>query len=289
VKELYGLIDVDLDYYRDRYRDLQKFDDGQLTRHYYKYGYFEGRLCHPRARREDLVAAIDGMKSLEIGPFVNPGLRHDNVKYFDVLSTQELKQRAKHLGKPIEHTPTIDFVDDNGRLEVVDEKFDVVFSSHNLEHQPDVISHLNQVGDILNEGGIFAVVVPDKRYCFDAHLPLSKISDIFDAFQEKRTYHTMGSVIEHRAMITHNNAQKHWDSDDSDGYRRLNASKIDLAIKEFANSGGSYIDVHAWQFEPLSLSDILRVLIELDLIPFRTVSCRGPVRGRNEFSLELMK
>jgi SAM-dependent methyltransferase len=289
MKELYSLIDVDISFYRDRYRDLAKFDDDQLLRHYYKYGYFEGRECHPRAKREGLVAAVDGLKALEIGPFVNPKLRHDNVKYLDVLSTEELIERAERLNKSTEGIRSIDFVARDGSLCGIDETFDVVFSSHNLEHQPDLIAHLNEVSAALNEGGVFAMMVPDARYCFDAFLPLSKISEIFNAHYEGRTRHSVGSVIEHRAMLTHNNTAKHWEEGNERRYRPLEPAKIAKALTEFAETGDAYIDVHAWQFEPLSLSDILRTLIEIDIIEFTSVSCRGPVRGRNEFSVELLK
>jgi SAM-dependent methyltransferase len=229
------------------------------------------------------------MKSLEIGPFVSPQLIHENVKYLDVLSREELIARAKILGKPTERVPFIDFVSRDGSLRKITETFDVVFSSHNFEHQPDPISHLNGVSALLNPGGVFAMMVPDARYCFDAELPLSKISDIFNAHWEKRKRHTLGSVIEHRALITHNNSKKHWAKKDAKVYRPINGAKVAAAIAEFESAGENYIDVHAWQFEPLSLSDLLRTLIELGYIDFKSVSCRGPVRDRNEFAVELLK
>lgn len=289
MNELSHLIDLDVEYYRSMYKDLSHFDNDRLIQHYYKHGYSEGRVCHPRARKEDLITAFSGVKSLEIGPFVNPLLTHENVKYLDVLSTEELITRAQKLQKPTERIRNIDFVSRDGSLRLVDERFDLVFSSHNFEHQPDPISHLIEVSAILNDGGIFAMLVPDARYCFDAELPLSKISDIFNAHIEKRKRHTLGSVIEHRALITHNDSKKHWENNSPKSYRPIDRAKVAAAISEFELAGHDYIDVHAWQFEPLSLSDILQTLIELKYIPFTRVSCRGPVYGRNEFSVELSK
>lgn len=248
MKNLNNLIDIDLNYHKSKNRDLMQFHEEQLRRHYFKYGYYEGRVSHPRARREDLIVALSAMKSLEIGPFVNPALVHDRVKYLDVLSTEELIARAKKLGKPTDHVPLIDFVSPDGSLKMINEKFDLVFSSHNFEHQPDPISHLNEVSAVLSDGGTFALMVPDARYCFDATLPLSKISDIFVAHHDKRRRHTIGSVIEHRALITHNDSKRHWEDKDTKVYRPINAQKVATAISEFNRAKGDYIDVHAWQF-----------------------------------------
>lgn len=83
MKEIFGLIDLDADYYRSIHKDLTEFEHDRIVEHYYKYGYSEGRVCHPRARKEDFIAAFRGFKSLEIGPFVNPLLTHENVKYLE--------------------------------------------------------------------------------------------------------------------------------------------------------------------------------------------------------------
>jgi hypothetical protein len=90
----------------------------------------------------------------------------------------------------------------------------------------------------------------------------------------------------------HNDSVVHWEEArkrNRQEYNLLNAQKISSAITEFDNANGAYIDVHSWQFQPHTLSDILRVLIELDLIGFANVICYGPVFGRNEFCIELVK
>ena len=76
MNDLEGLIDLDVDFYRNLHGDLTRFNDQDLSRHYYKYGYFEGRRCHPRSRREDLAADLNGLKTLEIGPFTKPLFNH---------------------------------------------------------------------------------------------------------------------------------------------------------------------------------------------------------------------
>ena len=290
VESLEQLIEFDIDHYRSVHSDLRRHSDAALREHYALHGYAEGGFSHAEAVRENFVKGLVGRKTLEIGPFVSPSLTHPMVKYFDVLNTEQLRQRAAEHGLSAKNLPTIHFVSPDGSLDVVDESFELVFSSHNLEHQPDLIRHLNQVSSKLVDGGCFAMLVPNARYCFDADLPLTKISDIFNAHLDRRTAHAPGSIIEHRALTTHNDPALHWkDSQMAPKYRRLDPNRIHAAIKEYEGSDGAYIDVHSWQFEPHTLSDILRALIQLRVIEFSDVSCWGPIHGRNEFAVKLFK
>lgn len=241
------------------------------------------------AIRENFVRLFNRGSILEIGPFNNPLLSGSNVEYFDVLTTDQLKERAKDLGFPCDGVPNINFVARDGSLGSIEKKFDVVISSHNLEHQPDLIAHLNEVGAKLNENGVFALIVPNARYCFDANLPLSKISEMINAHCDKRKMHTIGSVIEHLALTTHNDSVRHWRERASYQYEPIDSERVMKALKRFHDGGGKYIDVHAWQFDPMSLSDILSCLISISYIDFSRVVCNGPVYGRNEFTLIVHK
>ena len=157
-------------------------------------------------------------------------------------------------------------------------------------HQPDLIRHLNDVSSKLTDNGRFAMLIPNAKYCFDAQLPLTKISDIFNAHQEQRKRHTIGSVIEHRALTTHNDPIAHWKNSRAEAeYQHLDPGRIQAAIAEYHASAGAYIDVHCWQFEPHTLADMLRTLITLGAINFRSFRCWGPIYGRNEFAVELSK
>jgi 2-polyprenyl-3-methyl-5-hydroxy-6-metoxy-1,4-benzoquinol methylase len=287
---VYKLIEFDAAFYTESYTDLNSLNPDQLKEHYFNIGYEEGRIAHPNSSRENFINQINGDEILEIGPFCNPTLKSKNVKYFDVLSTEDLKKRALLHDLDPSNIKNIDYVSKHGDLNVIDQKFDVVFSSHNLEHHPDLINHLNQVSERLKDNGSYAMIVPNAKYCFDADLPLSKISDIIDAHFDKRKYHTLGSVIEHRALTTHNNPAQHWSSQgEKKYYKPLDLNRIELALREYNEANGAYIDVHAWQFDPKSLSDILNTLIKLKFVNFKKVYCFGPIYGSNEFNLLLIK
>ena len=145
MNKLQNLIDIDLAFYREKYDDLHGKSDLALSDHYFEFGYEEGRVSHPLAEREPLVLSLGNVNTLEIGPFVTPLLRHEKMKYVDIMPKKGLVERAEKIGLCIDQAIDIDFVSNNGGLDMIEEKFQIVTSSHNLEHQPDLISHLKGV------------------------------------------------------------------------------------------------------------------------------------------------
>jgi predicted SAM-dependent methyltransferase len=198
-------------------------------------------------------------EALEIGPFLNPLIYGNNVKYFDVLDLEHLKERAAKIGYPAVRPVPIDYVDPTGNLRNIPDKhaFGMVVGSHMLEHQLDIVRHLQAVQDLLKPGGYYAIIVPDKRYCFDHFIPESSIADFLDDYRTMRYFsraHSLKSVIEHRALTTHNDAKKHWkkvatgntlsERNDPDQTDRVLA-----AVREFeaAETNHEYVDVHNYQ------------------------------------------
>ncbi len=82
----------------------------------------------------------------------------------------------------------------------------MVFSSHNIEHQPCLITHLAEVASLMRTGGWFLLAIPDKRYCFDHLLPESTITDVLEPFLSGRRDHAVRSLVQGRMMHTHNEA-----------------------------------------------------------------------------------
>ena len=221
---------------------------------------------------------------LEIGPYFRPVLVGNNVSYFDVRTSAELTERAELEGYSTEAIPTVDYVSPIGDLSVVDKKFDAVLSAHCIEHQPDFVDHLNKVGSLLNPAGRYYVIIPDKRYCFDNKIPESSIAQIISAHLEKRKVHSPQSVIEHRALTTHNDPLRHWQNDNDDiALDSAYVERIRSSIVEWRSSNGSYVDVHAWQFTPLSFKSIVNTLTQLDMIKLQLEAVFETPFPRNEF------
>jgi SAM-dependent methyltransferase len=276
-------LEVEVEAYRSLYPDLARMSDGELLNHYNTYGRVEGRTGNRLRDRNDFAELIPRSANvLEIGPFCNPLLRGPNVSYFDVLSQDELITRARLIGLDAAEVPYIDFVSPTSDLSIVNRHFDVVVSSHCLEHQPDLVSHLQDVGRLLRPGGAYFLLVPDKRYCFDHYIPLSSLAEIMIARHERRKAHTLRSVIEHRALITHNDSLRHWQGDHGVMFENFE-QRLRAALREFDDVKGGYIDVHAWYFTYDSASAILAALQHMRLIQFATHRVYAPRHGSNEF------
>lgn len=280
---------VDPPIYRQLWSDLAGFDDAALLAHFERHGADEGRRGNALATREEFAALVPAeADALEIGPFCKPLLHGRGAKYFDVMDKPALEQRARDIGLGGSTAPHIHFVSPVGDLAVVDETFDYILSSHCLEHQPDLVAHLQQITRILRPGGRYFVLVPDKRYCFDALLAESTVADVLDAHHAGRKTHLLKSVIEHRALTTHSDCVRHWKGDHG-SVAGESADRVLKAIQEFAAADGRYVDVHAWYFTPRSVRSLLITLRNAGYITLN-IERLYPTRFRSvEFWMTLRK
>jgi SAM-dependent methyltransferase len=272
----------DADFYRATYADLRSMSDEQAQTHYCDFGIAEGRIGSRFGTRQTFLDQLGPRDEvLEIGPFVSPLMTGANAKYLDILSREQLLGRALNAGLDISRLP--DQIHYVGQLDDVDATFDAVISSHSVEHQPDLVHHLQQVGRVLARGGRYFMMVPDKRYCFDHFLPESTIAGVLEAHAERRQSHRFGSVIEHLALTTHDDAIRHWNSDHGEFLADDLNSRIDAAIELYNREAGNYIDVHAWYFTPSSFFDIVASLSQRKLSPLRPLAIFPTLRNTSEF------
>ncbi|MCV6597290.1 MAG: class I SAM-dependent methyltransferase [Mangrovicoccus sp.] len=245
----------------------------------------------PLSSREGLLEAANGSESiLEIGPFHAPALRGENVFFFDLQPHDELVARVRDYGLPTDRVPPIHYFEPTGDLSKIDRRFAAVFSSHCIEHQPSLIRHLTQVSALLEPGGAYYLIVPDKRYCFDHYLPLSTLGGVIEAHHDGRRVHSLANLIDARTMVTHNKKLRHWTADHGDPpqpEQTENAARS--AIAEYEAANGAYIDIHAWRFTPERFFEITEALHGLgltDLAP-QTICATQP--GQLEFTALLRK
>ncbi len=246
---------------------------------------------HPLRRRTTLVAAAQAAPSaLEIGPFHNPALQGEHIAYFDLQAQPELIARVAGYGLPTDRVPRIDFFDSKGDLSGIDRRFAAVFSSHCVEHQPSLVRHLTQVSALLEPGGRYYVIAPDKRFCFDHYLPLSTLGGVIEAHVEDRRVHTLANLVDARTLVTHNQKLRHWTQDHGDYPTKQHVGNAARhAIAEHEAADGTYIDIHAWRFTPARFAEITAALKALgftDLAP--ELVCETPP-GQLEFTAVLRK
>ena len=253
--------ELDLGVYRRLNEDLASLCDDDLAEHWFQFGRNEGRVSNSLTTREDFanlfksVAQIDEV--LEIAPFASPLL--SGARTCDVLPQSSLRIRAAELGLDAAKVPPVDYLLDPGvGLDAIETSFRVILSSHMIEHTPDLLSHLEQVEVRLVPGGYYFLLIPDARKCFDHFIPLSSPAEVLVAYYEKRKNHLLRSVIEHRALTTHNDAVRHWNGDHGE-YGQDFAARVQASLDEQRSAQGAYIDVHAWYFTPESFRSIITV------------------------------
>lgn len=281
--------ETDWEFYRNTQLDLQGFNEGQLATHYQEWGRGEGRMASPAAHRTAFIAQILTDSVLEIGPAVRPSLIGPGVKYFDIEDRAGLIAKAIAHEYPTDNAVDIDFISPTGNLSVVDEQFDSVFSSHCIEHQPDLARHLIAVEKILRPGGRYFLIVPDKRYTFDATLDVSTLEDVLEAYQAQRVLHTTKSIMDHYIHTTHNDAARHWAGDSADPRidkidERRNAAEIAISLAD-----GGYVDCHGWLFTPETFRSILEGLYDRTIINLEVERVYDTVRGMPEFCAVIRK
>jgi hypothetical protein len=118
----------------------------------------------------------------------------------------------------------------------------------------------------------------------------TSLDEIEQAHKEKRTRHSLKTVIEHRAFVSHNDAMRHWAGDHRDPHDESKRARlISVAEKEFASADGAYIDVHAWRFTPCSFLHILESLYDLNYTSMKPISVFNTPLGHLDFCAILEK
>lgn len=134
----------------------------KLVAHFQKFGIADGLTGSSGALRKTQVDTAQSERSvLEIGPLNSPAILGPNVKYMDVYDDEGLSKYAAGFGLDPSTVPSIDYVSPTGSFDMVDRKFTAVFSSHSIEHVPDLVRHLNNISTALEDGGRYYLIYPD--------------------------------------------------------------------------------------------------------------------------------
>jgi SAM-dependent methyltransferase len=157
-------------------------------------------------------------------------------------------------------------------------RFDWIVASHVIEHVPDVIGFVNQCAEILTEGGVLSLAVPDRRHTFDYYRPASGLREMIDAHLEGRSLSSPGAAAEHFLYL--------WQAKEQEPPSFLVPMETVRDRFERARSG-AYVDVHAWVFTPHSFRLAMEDLSLLELIRLR--EARFLARDEFEFYVQLTR
>ena len=234
------------------------------------------------------------MHGLEIGASYQPMTAKRegwDVKVADHTDSENLRSKYAAWRVDTSKIEDVDYIIDSRGLYAAinqEEKFDFIIASHVIEHVPNPIAFLIDCTRLLKEDGILSLVIPDKRYCFDALKPCSTTGDLLQAHLEGRTRHAPGTIFDAYALHCKDGESIVWSANNSTSelsfVHSLNES---YALMEKYIDSEEYTDVHAWQFTPASFRLIISDLTSLNIVQLETASFFDTVGY--EFHISLKK
>ena len=157
-------------------------------------------------------------RGFELGPLFNPIVSRSeaDVRYVDVFDTEQLRTSYTH-DPNVDISKIVD-VDvrlgrDDGSVATLSEAlgpeapFDWAMASHVVEHVPDLIGWLADVAAVVADGGVLVLAVPDKRYTFDIHRPLTTTGQLLEAHEAHVDRPGTRAVYDHRARLRARNGR----------------------------------------------------------------------------------
>jgi SAM-dependent methyltransferase len=268
---------------------LGGLDPAALARDYAAHGAAGGRACSAITSRAAFLALLPSPGPvLEVGPFCTPWPAPAGtvVRYLDIMPTEALRTTAAALPwGDASRVPDIDYVwRGEPYRDLIRTRFPAILSSHCIEHQPCLVTHLTDLASVLAPGGRVFLVVPDHRYAFDHFVPTSTLVDVLDAYAARRGGHAPRSTIAHNLLKTHNDPPAHWaGAHGPDPWTEAGlVGRVSEALRELRRTDLVF-DLHAWQFTPASFRALFDLMAVAGLSPFRIERLYPTLRDSGEF------
>jgi SAM-dependent methyltransferase len=145
-----------------------------------------------RATRRALAHVYIRGEGIEVGSGDRPVLLPEGVvcHYGDIREPEALE---KYFGEgTAARTPVPSFVDAQSFEGVPDSILDFVISAHVTEHLRDALGAISGAIRALKPGGIFMLILPDKRYTFDHARPITPLAHLIEDAKDRGA----GTVLE---------------------------------------------------------------------------------------------
>jgi hypothetical protein len=236
-------------------------------------------------------------RGLEIGPLANPIVPKSEavVYYVDVMPAETLRDHyAEDPAVRTERVVDLDFVrfKDGVTRSLADTAgsaapFQWVVASHVIEHVPDFIGFLADVASILEDRGRLALVVPDRRYCFDALRPPTTVGEMLLAHDNGDTRPSVRAVFDHFASAVGFDPAQLWRGIPADPANRMYSLDTAWELVQRRRSTTEYLDTHTWLFTPTSFVEQLSILARLGLHDFTVIGISPTAVDDYEFFVTL--
>jgi len=244
---------------------------------------------------EQHVSAKEG-KILEFGAFDYPTYfkTEARIEYLDYFSKPELAElhtaaKPERVKNSIEVDHVVKEIDFAEHLTA---KFDLLIANHVIEHVPDLIRWLDNACSLLsNISGRIFLSIPHKEYTFDKVRPLTTLSDLLFAHEEKLAAPSIQQVFESLYYYRPIRAEHVWKPDSGYpellGRKRYQTARIawETAKQKVENKG--FLDVHCTVFTYESFLDLLGELERSNYTRLKIVHSADVQRLSNEFHVLL--
>ncbi len=232
---------------------------------------------------------------LEIGALATPILRRPGhrVLYLDHVPTEQL--RMTYTSDPavdVQAIVPVDVVWAGASLRAAlgaEIRFDHVVASHVVEHVPDVLTWLAEIGTVLGPDGALRLIVPDRRFTMDISRRETVLADVLAAQLEKRTRPSPRDVIDFYGNYRVVDRDVAWTGVEppEDGGA---VSEVGSAMTQARSAlAGAYCDAHCWVFTPGSFVRLMAKLAAIGACGFLCARIVDTVPGEIDFFVHLQR
>lgn len=213
---------------------------------------------------------------LEIGGGYNPRFPKDEYKYAKHLDHADRNELVKkyendiYAGSLINRIQEIDYVVDSRSMsEVIGEAacFDLIYSSHALEHIIDLVEHLRDLSKYLEANGSIILELPYLRACFDAFRFPTTTADVLFQHYYGKSVHSGRNVFDAFGNGINHFEPRELSRVDRNSLAFLYPLQNSLSrMHESMKMGCKYHDMHSWTFSPESFYLMMVELVLLDKV-----------------------
>lgn len=249
-------------------------------------------------RRQKLLSGLDLSVSsgVEIGPLSRPTVAKSEGKilYVDYTDTESLRKNySADPGVVTKDIVEVDAVWGKQSLRecLGGQTFDYTIASHVVEHVPDLITWLEEIGAILKPDGSLRLVVPDRRFTLDYLRRESRLCDVLNAYVSRARAPLPIAILDFFISARQVDVNAAWEGTLPVELPRFPgfgvAGGVSLARDRMAND--TYHDVHCWVFTPRSFAGLFAEAAQEGLIHFRCEKLYDTEPGELEFIVILRR
>lgn len=220
---------------------------------------------------------------LEIAPYFNPFIDAENysVFYVDCIDNDEIQSKAAtNPGAKGTKIPRIDAVWVPGKplKECVGgRKFGYALASHVMEHVPNPLGWLCEIVDCLDDNGVLALLLPDRRGSMDFYRCETTFGEVVGWSIEKPVRPTPTQVMDFlsQSFLDTGNLDFMKQMPAFENAPRTYSDKDAINFARWVKEEEKYLDAHVSVWTPDSFKEVFERIIALDLLP---VVLNGPYR-----------